>query len=176
MADSWRNLDASSLAEKGWQWEQFEEAAFYAKDVLLGDMIQFSDFQGVENRPCDVMRATLHHKPYKVYRYRDHTLFVPQDLGENFDDVIDFGANEFGFTYSIVSKHDGNLENTVYSLGFNSEDDDEVKFTKLLIESPVDDASFQSEIQRAGSEELFFTGKRYLKFFDKNPYIGKHRK
>ena len=169
MADSWRNLDASSLAERGWTWEQFEEAAFYAKDTLLGDLIPFSEFQKVENRPCDVMRATLHHKPYNVYRYRDNTIFIPQDFGGNFDDVISFGANDFGFTYSIVSMRDGNLENTVYSLDLNHETGDEVKFSKLLIQAPVDSALFQREVEKAGSQELFFAGKRFLRFFENNP-------
>lgn len=159
---------AEFMAERGWAQEEFRNTALYAKDVLLGSLNSFSEFYKVPGRPCDKMLGTLNHLPYNVYRYKDHTLLVPADINNDFHNAVDFGANPLGLHYTVISKHEDTFEGAFYTLSFDL-GGTQIKFDKLLVTCTVDPDTYKRALQEAGSDEIFFTGKRYINFFERDP-------
>ena len=164
--------NAEDMVNGGWAREEFQDVALYARDVLLGSLTSFSEYYPVPGRPCDKMLGTLYHQPYNVYRYKNHTLFVPADISGDFTGAIDIGANDFGMHYSIISKHDDTLEGSFYQFEMPEIPAmKKVKFHKTFIRCTVDPATYQRELQAAGSDEVFFTGKRYMRFIESDPKV-----
>ena len=160
---------AEDLVDNGWANEEFQDTLLYVRDELLGSLTASSNYEKVPGRPCDKMTGTLYHRPYHVYRYRDHTLFVPVGIDGNFQGAIDFGANDYGMHYHVISKNDDTLEGSFYTFTFDPENENQVHFHKQFIQCTVDDETYKKELQNAGSEEIFFTGKRYVSLFEKDP-------
>lgn len=160
---------AEDLVNGGWAREEFRNVALYARDYLLGSLNSFSEYYKVPGRPCDKMLGTLYHQPYNVYRYRDHTLFVPADINGDFTGAIDIGANDFGMHYSVFSRQGDTFEGAFYQFSMPNVPIKKVEFHKTYIQCSVDPSEFQRELKSAGSDELFFTGKHYLRFFERDP-------
>lgn len=154
------------------QKKEFEKAGAYASDVLLGSFTPFSSPKTIPGRNCEMILATLNHMPYHAYHYPDKMVFVPADLGTDYEGVIIFGGTKDSFDFDILSKKDGTLELTVYRFftipAFLSP---EIHFTKYLLRATVDEEKYQRIYSNINSEEYFFSEKKYMPFFLNNPNL-----
>ena len=155
------------------QYDTLHDTCYYVYDVFLGDFRTVTPFEEVPNRPCMERLVSLNGQLYAAYTFPNHTLLIPRIFGNEFNDVILFGANDCGMTYSIWNKKGDTLTYQNYELSLEDNPKDGVVFRKNTISAPVDSEEFAEAVQKAGSLELFFSGHHYSEFLERKDCVSR---
>ena len=150
---------------KEWKQDQLQRELQYIGDKVFGNYTSLEDREEVPQRPCTVESVVMNDREYKLYRYRDHVLFIPKDISDVFDQVIRFSSSERGYCYSSISYDGETLTEDNYTFSMEGQSKEAVELHRLILSRQVSPSNFQKSFLEAGTPELFFAGKRYNTFF-----------